>query len=197
LADPANPSLVGTYVSTGDVTSVMASGNYAYLADEVADIVIINVTDPAAPTFVSDYEVLDGVSDIYFSSNFLHVAHESGGYTVLNVLNKTNPTRSASYDTPGSAVGVFTYNDISYVSDYYSLILLYFQDFSPGDANGDGQVNGIDVVYLVNYLKGIGPPPDPLLRGDANGDCVVNGIDVVFLVNYLKGIGPAPRRGDC
>jgi hypothetical protein len=29
----------------------------------------------------------------------------------------------------------------------------------PGDANGDCRVNGIDVVYLVNYLKGIGQPP--------------------------------------
>jgi len=29
----------------------------------------------------------------------------------------------------------------------------------PGDTNGDCNVNGIDVVYLVNYLKGIGSPP--------------------------------------
>jgi len=29
----------------------------------------------------------------------------------------------------------------------------------PGDTNGDCLVNGIDVMYLVNYLKGIGSPP--------------------------------------
>jgi hypothetical protein len=29
----------------------------------------------------------------------------------------------------------------------------------PGDANGDGNANGIDVVYMVNYLKNIGPAP--------------------------------------
>jgi hypothetical protein len=34
----------------------------------------------------------------------------------------------------------------------------------PGDANGDCAVNGIDVVYLVNYLKGMGSPP-------VAGDC--------------------------
>jgi hypothetical protein len=94
-------------------------------------------------------------------------------------------------------VGVCIYNEISYVADYYSLILLHFQDFSPGDCNADGQVNGIDVVFLVNYLKGLGPAPDPLLRGDCNGDCAVNGLDVVYLVNYLKGLGPAPVRGNC
>jgi hypothetical protein len=57
----------------------------------------------------------------------------------------------------------------------------------PGDANGSGIVNGLDVVFLVNYLKGQGPAPDPIQLGDANGDCVTNGSDVVYMVNYFKG----------
>ncbi len=69
--------------------------------------------------------------------------------------------------------------------------------YAPGDANNNGDVNGIDVIYLVNYLKGVGPAPDPYLAADANGSCDVNGIDVSYLVNYLKGIGAAPRLGDC
>ncbi len=68
--------------------------------------------------------------------------------------------------------------------------------YLPGDANGSGEVNGLDAVFLVNYLKGGGPAPDPLLRGDANGDCAANGLDVVYLVNFFKG-GPAPFRGNC
>jgi hypothetical protein len=197
LTDPASPSLLGTYDSPGNVSVVEADGMYAYLADDVDDVVIINVLDPSAPFFVSNYNFGDQVMDLHYSSNFVHVAYNSGGYYVLNVINKSHPTRSATYDTPGRSVGVFVYNEISYVADYYSLIALYFQDFSPGDANGDGQVNGLDVVFLVSYLKGIGPAPDPLLRGDANGDCVVNGLDVVYLIAYLKGLGPAPVRGNC
>jgi hypothetical protein len=73
-------------------------------------------------------------------------------------------------------------------------------DFGPqylaGDANGSGDVTGLDVVYMVNYLKGYGPAPRPLLSGDANGDCQANGIDVVYLVNYFKG-GPLPFYGEC
>jgi hypothetical protein len=72
----------------------------------------------------------------------------------------------------------------------------YFTSRPPGDANGSYDVNGLDVVYLLNYLKGIGPMPDPLLSGDVNGSCQVNGLDVIYLVNYLKG-GPAPFEGDC
>jgi predicted outer membrane repeat protein len=67
----------------------------------------------------------------------------------------------------------------------------------PGDANCNGTTNGIDVTFMVSYLKGIGPAPNPLLAGDANGNCAVNGIDVVYLVAYFKGIGAAPVRPDC
>jgi hypothetical protein len=68
--------------------------------------------------------------------------------------------------------------------------------FLPGDANGSGDVNGLDVVFLVIYFKG-GVAPDPLLSGDANGDCSTNGLDVIYLVNFFKGYGPAPVIGNC
>jgi hypothetical protein len=75
-------------------------------------------------------------------------------------------------------------------------------DVVPGDANGNGAFNGIDVSYSVNFLKGIGPAPvdtcncppwgNILAAADANGSCAFNGIDVSYSVNYLKGLGPAP-----
>jgi hypothetical protein len=73
---------------------------------------------------------------------------------------------------------------------------LYFVDYIAGDANNSGEVNGLDVIYLVNYLKGLGQPPEPIFAGDANGDCLANGLDVIYLVAYFKG-GPGPSYGDC
>ncbi|UCE66618.1 MAG: dockerin type I repeat-containing protein [Candidatus Zixiibacteriota bacterium] len=73
---------------------------------------------------------------------------------------------------------------------------LYFVDYLSGDANGSGFVNGYDVTYLVAYLKGYAPSPDPFLSGDANGDCGVNGSDITYIINYCKG-GPAPFLGNC
>jgi hypothetical protein len=69
-------------------------------------------------------------------------------------------------------------------------------DYLPGDANNSGAVNGLDVIFLVGFLKGYGPAPDPYLGGDANGSCSVNGLDVTYLVSFLKG-GPAPFGGNC
>jgi hypothetical protein len=61
-----------------------------------------------------------------------------------------------------------------------------------GDANGDGEINLADAVYLVNYLFIGGPPPDPLEAGDANCDGEVNLADAVYIVNYLFIGGPPP-----
>jgi hypothetical protein len=66
-----------------------------------------------------------------------------------------------------------------------------------GDVNESHDVNGLDVTYLVNYLKGTGPPPEILISGDVNGSCGMNGIDIVYLVNYLRQDCSAPVYGEC
>jgi len=73
--------------------------------------------------------------------------------------------------------------------------------YTPGDINGNGQANGIDVTYGVSYLKGGSAPPDscdcppqvfPFYAAmDVNGNCAANGIDITYFVSYLKGQQPA------
>jgi hypothetical protein len=76
--------------------------------------------------------------------------------------------------------------------------------YIPGDINGNGAVNGVDIVYGVNYLKGTGPhpptdcfpdcpsTPNPFYAAaDVNGNCAFNGIDITFFVRYLKGQVPS------
>jgi hypothetical protein len=65
-----------------------------------------------------------------------------------------------------------------------------------GDANGNGQANGIDVTFLVSFFKGGDTPPFHIdcppygviyAACDVNGNCSVNGVDVTYLVAYFKG----------
>jgi hypothetical protein len=75
-------------------------------------------------------------------------------------------------------------------------------DAVPGDANGSGTFNGLDVMYSVGYFKGSPlappdicdcPPHGVIFAGaDANGDCAFNGLDVTYMVNALKGKVPWP-----
>lgn len=76
--------------------------------------------------------------------------------------------------------------------------------YIPGDINGNGAANGIDIVFAVNYFKG-GPNPPPIdchpdcpttpnpfyAAGDVNGNCAFNGIDITFFVRYLRDQAPS------
>lgn len=61
-----------------------------------------------------------------------------------------------------------------------------------GDADGDGETGLVDVVYLINYLFGNGPAPQPWEAGDVNCDGEAVIADVVYLINYLFKNGPQP-----
>jgi len=82
----------------------------------------------------------------------------------------------------------------------------YVCPYVPGDANGSGAANGLDVIYLVNYFKGGLAPVDVCIcdphgqlypAADANGSCSVNGLDVTYMVAYFKGTGELQYCGDC
>jgi hypothetical protein len=96
--------------------------------------------------------------------------------------------------------------DMSVIVPYVRYSPLYIQSlaewgchYTPGDINGNGVANGIDVSYAVSYLKGAPHPPvdcnppcseqsDPFYAAmDVNGSCYVNGIDITYYVGYLKG----------
>jgi len=77
----------------------------------------------------------------------------------------------------------------------YSTNTRDFQTWMLGDANGDLQVNILDVTFLINYLYKEGAPPWPIVMGDIDGSCSINILDVTYLINYLYKDGPAPLVG--
>ena len=64
-----------------------------------------------------------------------------------------------------------------------------------GDMNGDGALNPVDVVMLVQYLYLQGPAPDPVWRADANCDSRSNLADVSVMFNYIYRTGTPPCDG--
>ncbi len=113
-------------------------------------------------------------------------------------IDLNNPTRKLVSGTHGRSMYTFDLNQLDQTAPC---------DFVPGDANGSGIFNGLDVVFEVNFLKSVGPaPPDTCECGswgrvyaaaDANGDCAFNGLDVTYSVLYFKGGQPPRRCADC
>jgi len=91
-----------------------------------------------------------------------------------------------------------TTSGVAVVADSVTIanITLAQLDYVRGDVNCNNVLNGLDVIFMVNFFKGGPPPCPPIVRGDVNGNCVFNGLDVGYLVNYLKG-GPPPVIVQC
>jgi pimeloyl-ACP methyl ester carboxylesterase len=58
----------------------------------------------------------------------------------------------------------------------------------PGDANGDGTVNVLDVIALVNYYTENEPETFCFANADVNDDGLINVLDVIGTVNAFGGI---------
>jgi len=56
----------------------------------------------------------------------------------------------------------------------------------PGDVNGDGVVNAVDVQLVINAA--LGNALDPGFDADINGDGVVNAVDVQLVITYALGV---------
>jgi hypothetical protein len=67
-----------------------------------------------------------------------------------------------------------------------------------GDANGSGDADIDDVVYLINYIFYGGPAPVPEEAGDANCSGDVDIDDVVYLIGFVftNGNPPCDPDGD-
>ena len=66
--------------------------------------------------------------------------------------------------------------------------------FICGDANNDGAINLLDILYLIAnvYNDPAGPPPDPPESGDVNNDGSVNLLDILVLISYKYDTPPGP-----
>jgi outer membrane protein assembly factor BamB len=129
----------------------------------------------------------------YVYADTVHVSDLSGAGTVQKVFSPWHigPDSGLIYSV---TVVTLLSEDDNLINDTLSkeVISAAQAPFTRGDANGDGEINAGDVVYLLNYLYRNDPPPDPYDAGDCNCDGVVTAGDVVYLINYLFRGWPPP-----
>ena len=62
-----------------------------------------------------------------------------------------------------------------------------------GDANGDGEVNMSDVMFIVNYTLGTPAPSFDAVAADANDDGKIDMSDAMYIVNHILN-GKFPKE---
>jgi len=116
---------------------------------------------------------------------------------------------SGSLDNPGVSGGSFIDYDVDGITDYHYLIIAEDESrnlglhsnyisvpsvqFMCADANSDGTVNILDIVFIINYKYKDGPEPVYLESCEVNGDGKINILDVVYILNYKYKEGPPPE----
>jgi len=101
--------------------------------------------------------------------------------------NKITVTESGIYDY------YFMFSDgLDTVTTNTFQIEVGQQTFIPGDADSSGAVDISDAVYLIGYIFGGGPAPEPLASGDADCSGGIDISDAVYLIAYIFGGGPTP-----
>ncbi len=70
--------------------------------------------------------------------------------------------------------------------------IVILPEYACGDADGNMEINILDITYLISHLYKGGPSPEPPEAGDANADGLINILDITYLINFLYKGGPAP-----
>jgi uncharacterized repeat protein (TIGR02543 family) len=195
VADPAEGGTVaggGTYTFGQEVT-VTATANEGY---EFVNWTVENgdeaSTDP-------EYTFTMPSSDLTLTANFQQVfdltliANPVEGGTVTG--EGTYPAGTVVDIDATPSEGYVFYNWTGDVADPMAASTTITMDadktaeaffYQYGDANGDGDVNVLDIVTMANYITGGSPDPFIFPAADINEDGVIDILDIVAVVNIIN-----------
>ena len=105
---------------------IKIDGDYAYIADQVYGIPVVNISNPSFPVVVSTYNTPGNSTGIFISGEYAYVCEYSGVIQVLDIADPTNLTFLAIGNANGPAFGIYAVDDYIYSVDWYSFIIFHF-----------------------------------------------------------------------
>jgi hypothetical protein len=212
---PNNPTLLGSYFSSGWISNVAVSGNYAYVLDNHYQpyLYVVNLNVPSNPTIISKCFIPGGPCEISISGNYGYIASSLAGLQIINISDpeSTYVVGGLAFDRPVFKVcaqgnyaflGKTNYvgqtnNDLFIVniSDPTSPFLA--GDYSLGpmgelrSISAEGHYAYLTCTGLHNFhIVNIGDPANPVLSGYYNFEYNANEISGFVSGNYayLNGL---------
>jgi len=186
--------------ATDTATNTTAEADYA------SDAFTLDATAPTVSSTLPVADATDVAVDTVVSATFSEAMDEStitaSSFTL--VVARTSVSGTVSYDsgtntvtfTPGANLGgntAYTATLSAAITDVIGnpLAAEYSWDFTtvstvtPGDANGDGSVNALDITKVERIIAGL----DTETAGaDANQDGSVNALDITKVERIIAGL---------
>lgn len=116
VSDPANPAVVRSYQTAGQIFGLQVIGNYLYVASLFNGLEILDVSNPTAPVRVGLYP-----ARLIFAAHvvgaYAYVVNGDTGLEIIDVSDPYSPVRVGVASTFGQALGVQVVDNKAYVTD--------------------------------------------------------------------------------
>jgi len=206
------PKHVGFYQATGngegEGVHAAVDGDYCYLANGEAGLVVLDVSDPTDPRQVGGHDTDDLALDVFVDGDYAYVVDGENGLVIMDISNPTLPQQVGHYDTNDIARRIVVRDGLAYVGDRFEdlQIIDVSNPMSPTFVGNwtseDGHVNGValsgDHAYLSAGSAGlriidISNPANPVEVGDYPTDgWAMLGVNVIghhaLLGDNLNGV---------
>ena len=142
----------------------------------------------------SSSQLSNGAYRVLINSNNGYTFDGEDGEIALVTVNISPEMAEGDYPVILKDIVLVNTSSEGYETEYVKSTLTV-SDYSPGDVNGDGKVNAIDLNAIVNYILERRTFPFTFLEkaADLNGDGKVNAIDVNTVTNMILR-GTTPRN---
>ena len=146
-----DPTELDNYPSLDNSLDVAIAGDLAFVADENAGVLILNVSNPSAITFVGNYTpTINQAKDIFVSGDYAYIGYLWDGFHIIDISDPANPSNVYTYNN-GDAWG-----DVEVVGDYAYVLsnigLAVFDVSNLGSVSLDDFI-GYPPTGLPNGLK--------------------------------------------
>jgi hypothetical protein len=111
------PTVVGGTGAYQFTEGVDVDGKYAYVANTIPGMAVLDVSDPDNPKQVALYDTPDQIQSVVIEGDFAWVCDRFGGMLIVNVATPSHPAPTGWIGTPGSANNLVLRDQYAYIAD--------------------------------------------------------------------------------
>jgi hypothetical protein len=152
ITDPVQPQATGSLPIDYTGTSIVISGNRAYMANYTLGLVVADITNPQQPLELTGLTLTTSASDIAVAGSYAYVTDSAAGLHIANISSAT-PTLAQTVTTGSDSQAVAVAGNYAFVANLNGLEAVNVE--FPGNSFVDGNVAGVgegrDVVISGNY----------------------------------------------
>jgi hypothetical protein len=197
LAKPLTP--IGGYDTPGGAFDVAIRGKYAYVADGLKGLQIIDISTPENCALIGSCATRGDAQSVTVVGNYAYIADHISGMHIVDVSDPTAPTLVATYAYVPESDGLTVVGNYAYIAGGATgLLILDVSDPHKPHAVGryDTAGHAFDVAvidnraYVADYSAGlvvldVSDPTMPIFLGSYRGNLQAIGVSVSGKYAYL------------